>query len=83
MAVRVRRFPKLPPLEENGCGPSTLMSAGVEREGIAAFDAVPLEGFQEELRHPAAPKPRQFALGFNAGIAHNVSKWCGMDLKPR
>src|ERR1700724_1242215 len=25
--------------------------AGVEREGIAAFDAVPLEGFQEELRH--------------------------------
>ena len=25
--------------------------AGVEREGIAAFDAVPLEGLQEELRH--------------------------------
>ena len=24
---------------------------GVEREGIAAFDAVPLEGLQEELRH--------------------------------
>jgi hypothetical protein len=23
----------------------------VEREGIAAFDAVPLERFQEELRH--------------------------------
>ena len=23
----------------------------VEREGIAAFDAVPLEGLQEELRH--------------------------------
>jgi hypothetical protein len=26
MAVRVRPFPKLPPLEENGCGPSTLIS---------------------------------------------------------
>jgi hypothetical protein len=25
--------------------------ARVEREGIAAFDAVPLEGLQEELRH--------------------------------
>src|SRR5215472_14740737 len=25
--------------------------ASVEREGIAAFDAVPLEGLQEELRH--------------------------------
>src|SRR5208282_2692280 len=25
--------------------------AGVERKGIAAFDAVPLEGLQEELRH--------------------------------
>jgi hypothetical protein len=25
--------------------------AGVEREGIAAFDAVPLEGLQEEPRH--------------------------------
>src|SRR5262249_11114310 len=25
--------------------------AGVEREGVAAFDAVPLEGLQEELRH--------------------------------
>src|ERR1700733_5202452 len=25
--------------------------AGVEREGIAAFDAVPLETLQEELRH--------------------------------
>ncbi len=26
MAIRVRPFPKLPPLEQNGCGPSTLMS---------------------------------------------------------
>src|SRR5271157_5650977 len=26
IAVRVRPFPKLPPLEENGCGPSTLIS---------------------------------------------------------
>jgi hypothetical protein len=26
MALRVRPFPKLPPLEENGCGPSTLIS---------------------------------------------------------
>src|SRR5438477_1382929 len=25
--------------------------AGVEREGVAPFDAVPLEGLQEELRH--------------------------------
>src|SRR6516162_9407921 len=25
--------------------------AGVERKGIAAFDAVPLEGLQVELRH--------------------------------
>ena len=51
MAVRVRPFPRLPPLEENGCGPSTADIAGVELEGIAAFDAVPLEGLQEELRH--------------------------------
>src|SRR5439155_21923463 len=26
MAVRVRPFPKSPPLEQNGCGPSTLIS---------------------------------------------------------
>lgn len=26
MAVRVRPFPKLPPLEQNRCGPSTLIS---------------------------------------------------------
>ena len=26
MAVRVRPFPKLPPLEQNGCGLSTLIS---------------------------------------------------------
>ena len=26
MAVRVRPFPRLPPLEHNGCGPSTLIS---------------------------------------------------------
>ena len=25
---------------------------GVETEGVAAFDAVPLDGLQEELRHP-------------------------------
>jgi hypothetical protein len=36
MAVRVRPFPKLPPLDPD--------IARVEREGIAAFDAVPLEG---------------------------------------
>jgi hypothetical protein len=42
--------------------------ARVKREGIAAFDTVPLEGLQEELRPPVAPKPRQFALAFNAGI---------------
>ena len=51
MAVRVRPFPKLPPLEQNGVRPLDPDIAGVEREGIAAFDAVPLEGFQEELRH--------------------------------
>jgi hypothetical protein len=47
--------------------------ARVEREGIAAFDAVPLEGLQEELRHPVAPEPRRFALAFNEGIGCNVS----------
>jgi hypothetical protein len=26
IAVRVRPFPRLPPLEQNGCGPSTLIS---------------------------------------------------------
>ena len=26
MALRVRPFPKLPPHQENGCGPSTLIS---------------------------------------------------------
>ena len=46
--------------------------ARVKRESIAAFDAVPLEGLQEELRHPVARKPRRFALLFNAGIAYNV-----------
>src|ERR1700728_3418792 len=25
--------------------------AGIERKGVAAFDAVPLEGLEEELRH--------------------------------
>jgi hypothetical protein len=56
--------------------------ARVEREGIAPFDAVPLEGLREELRHPVAPKRRQFALAFNAGIAYNVRIRCGMDPKP-
>ena len=46
--------------------------ARVKRESIAAFDAVPLEGLQEELRHPVARKPRRFALPINAGIAYNV-----------
>jgi hypothetical protein len=54
MAVRVRPFPKLPPLEQNRCGPSTLISPRVEREGIAAFDAVPLEGLA-----PTPPSPRK------------------------
>ena len=47
--------------------------ARVEREGIAAFDAVPLEGLEEELRHPVAPEPRRFALAFSEGIGCNVS----------
>jgi hypothetical protein len=51
MAVRVRPFPKLPPLEENGVRSLDPDIAHVEREGIAAFDAVPLEGLQVELRH--------------------------------
>jgi hypothetical protein len=51
MAVRVRTFPKLPPLEQNGVRSLDPDIARVEREGIAAFDAVPLEGLQEELRH--------------------------------
>lgn len=49
MAVRQRPVPRLPPLEQKGCGPSTL--ARLERKGIAAFDAVPPERLQEELRH--------------------------------
>ena len=44
MAVRVRPFSRLPPREQSGSGPSTLISPAIEREGIAAFDAVPLEG---------------------------------------
>ena len=71
MAVRVRPFPKLPPLEQNGCGPSTLISPAQKRRH-RRVDAVPLEGLQEELRHPVARKPRRFALPFNAGIAYNV-----------
>ena len=51
MAVRVRPFPKLPPLEQNGCGPS----ARVEREGIAAFDAVPREGLAPPFPPPGSP----------------------------
>jgi len=34
--------------------------ARVEREGVAALDAVPLEALQEELRH-RGPEPLQFA----------------------
>ena len=44
IAVRVRPFPRLPPLEENGCGSLDPDIARLEREGVAAFDAVPLEG---------------------------------------
>jgi hypothetical protein len=51
IAVQVRPFPRLLPLEHSGCGPSNLISPLAEREGIAAFDAVPLEGLQKELRH--------------------------------
>ena len=51
MAVRVRPFPRLPPLEAERVRSLDPDIAGVEREGIAAFDAVPLEGLQEELRH--------------------------------
>jgi hypothetical protein len=46
--------------------------AGVEREGIAAFDAVPLEGLQEELRHPVAPKPCQFAPLYSTQALHTM-----------
>src|SRR3989440_9362801 len=48
MAVRVRPFPKLPPLEQERVRSLDPDIARVEREGIAAFDAVPLEGLQEE-----------------------------------
>jgi hypothetical protein len=62
MAVRVRPFPKLPPLGAERVRSLDPDIARVERESIAAFDAVPLEGLQEELRHPVARKPRRFAL---------------------
>ena len=51
MAVRVRPLPRLPPLELKGCGPFDADIAGVEREGVAALHAVPLERFQVELGH--------------------------------
>ena len=51
MAVRVRPFPKLPPARAKRVRSLDPDIARVERESIAAFDAVPLEGLQEELRH--------------------------------
>ena len=50
MAVRVRPFPRLPPLEQKRVRPFDADIAGVERQGIAALDAMPLERLQEELR---------------------------------
>ena len=51
MAVRVRPFPKLPAARAERVRSLDPDIVRVEREGIAAFDAVPLEGLQEELRH--------------------------------
>lgn len=52
--------------------------ARVEREGVAAFDAVPLQSFQEELRHPMATSHIGSALAFGAGIAHKYdAAWIG------
>src|SRR5438270_9834248 len=57
IAVRVRPFPKLPPLEQSGCGPSTLYHRVQPRS---------TGGRQEELRHPVAAKPPRVALPFKA-----------------
>ena len=51
IAVRQRPVPRLPPLEQNGCGPLDPDIARKEREGVAALDAVPLEALRKELRH--------------------------------
>ena len=50
VAVRVRPFPNSAARAERvrSLDPDI---ARAQREGIAAFDAVPLEGLQEELRH--------------------------------
>ena len=51
MAVRVRPFPKLPPARAKRVRSLDPDIARVERESIAAFDAVPLEGLQKEPGH--------------------------------
>jgi hypothetical protein len=51
MAVRRHPVPKLPPLEQKRVRSLDPDIARVEREGGDAFDAVPLEGLQEELHH--------------------------------
>src|ERR1700757_4199317 len=47
--------------------------AGVEREGIAAFDAVPLEALEEETRH------RGIAPSYGSG----TSRWLARARRPR
>jgi hypothetical protein len=50
MAVRVRPVPQIAAARAERVRPLDPDIARVEREGIAAFDAAPLEGLQEELR---------------------------------
>ena len=51
MAVRSARSRDCRRSNRTGAVPRPPDIARVKREGIAAFDAVPLEGLQEELRH--------------------------------
>jgi hypothetical protein len=51
MAVRRRPVPRLPPLEQKRVRSLDPDIAGVEREGVAALDIVPLEALKKELRH--------------------------------
>ena len=56
MAVRQRPVPRLPPLEAERVRSLDPDIARVEREGIAAFDAVPLAGLAPPFPPPQAGK---------------------------
>ena len=77
MAVRRRPVPRLPPLEAERVRSFDPDIAGIERKGVAALDAAPLESLQEELRHRGIAIVTIVSWRRGARLAGPAKSWSG------